>query len=406
MKNVVFVAPFFLRATLQFIHGVARLPGVKLAVISRDPVDNLPLYLREKTAAHCRLEDPFNPENIAHGVRLIEKDIGPVERVLGALEQLQIPLAEVRERLGLPGMLAPMAANFRDKSRMKDVLRDHEIPCARHYLARSPEQALAFADEVGFPLIVKPPDGSGSRNTFRINDDQEMGHYLAAHKLTPSSPSLLEEFIMGAEYTFDSVFVRGRMVWHSITRYFPSPLQAMKNPSIQWCVLTPREIGHPYFDDIRAIAERALKALGMETGLSHLEWFRRTDGSIAISEVGARPPGGQITSMHGYACDFDIHWAWARLMVFDRFDPPKREYAAGAVFLRGLGPGRVAAIEGLDRTRNALGPIIVEEKTPAIGQSASGSYEGEGYLIVRHPETSVVEKALDYILNTVRVRMA
>ena len=65
----------------------------------------------------------------------------------------------------------------------------------------------------------------------------------------------------------------------------------MRNPWIQWSVLLPREIDGPQYDDIRQVAFRALDALGMETGLSHLEWFRRKDGSIAISEVAARPPG-------------------------------------------------------------------------------------------------------------------
>ena len=38
---------------------------------------------------------------------------------------------------------------------------------------------------------------------------------------------------------------------------------------------------------------RALAALGMGTGLSHMEWFLRKDGSPVVSEVGARPPGAK-----------------------------------------------------------------------------------------------------------------
>jgi len=61
-------------------------------------------------------------------------------------------------------------------------------------------------------------------------------------------------------------------------------------------VVLPREVDHPMFDDIRDSATAALQALGQTTGLTHMEWFRRADGSIAISEVASRPPGAQITT--------------------------------------------------------------------------------------------------------------
>ncbi len=53
-----------------------------------------------------------------------------------------------------------------------------------------------------------------------------------------------------------------------------------------------------------------------------------------------------------------------------------------------------------------LGDIVVEAKIPQPGQAISGSYEGEGFVIVRHAETSVVEGALDRIITTVRVELS
>ena len=60
-----------------------------------------------------------------------------------------------------------------------------------------------------------------------------------------------------------------------------------------------------------------------------MEWFRRPDGSVAVSEVGARPPGAQITSMLCYAHDFDLYSAWAALMMDGSFDPPRAEVGRG-----------------------------------------------------------------------------
>ena len=84
---------------------------------------------------------------------------------------------------------------------------------------------------------------------------------------------------------------------------------------------------------------RGLHALGLRTGLTHMEWFRRPEGAVAISEVAARPPGAQFTSLLSYAHDIDMYAAWARLEIFGTFAPPERRYSVGAAYLRGQGDG-------------------------------------------------------------------
>jgi hypothetical protein len=143
----------------------------------------------------------------------------------------------------------------------------------------------------------------------------------------------------------------------------------------------------------------------MGTGLSHMEWFRREDGSVAVSEVAARPPGAQFTTLISYAHDMDFYRGWARLMAYETFDPPPRRYAAGIAFLRGQGQGRVRAVHGLARAQQELGPLVVEVRLPQAGQAASGSYEGEGYVVLRHPETAVVAGALQRLVRLIRVEL-
>jgi hypothetical protein len=219
-------------------------------------------------------------------------------------------------------------------------------------------------------------------------------------------PTLLEEFVSGVEHSFDSVVIGGRPSWYSISRYTPSPLEVLENPWIQWCVFLPRDVSGQEFEPIREAAFRALAALGLETGLSHMEWFRLRGERVAISEVGARPPGAQITSLLSWAHDLDFYSAWPRLMIFDEFDPPPRRHAVGAAYFRGQGTGRVRAIHGLEEAQRRFGHLVVEASLPRAGQWPSGSYEGEGYVILRHPESEVVEDALKHIVSTVKVELA
>ncbi|MYA33239.1 MAG: ATP-grasp domain-containing protein [Gemmatimonadales bacterium] len=406
MPNVAFVAPFYLPATLRFLEAAAGLAGVRLGVVTQEPLERMPASLRRSIAAHARVGDALSAEGIHVGLRGLSAELGGIDRLLGALEELQVPLGELRDGLGIEGMGAEAARNFRDKSRMKDVLRAHGLPCAGHALVRDESEAAAFSDAAGFPLIVKPPAGSGARGTFRVETPAQLRTAIAMSRPSAERPTLVEEFVVGEEHSFDAVSIGGRVVWHSINHYLPSPLEVLREPWIQWCVLLPREVDSSRYEEIRRVAGPALAALGMETGLSHMEWFRRTDGSVAISEVGARPPGAQFVTLISQAHDVDLYRAWAHLLVFDEFDPPPRPYAAGAAYLRGQGRGSVRRVAGIEEIAKDLGPLCVEWRLPRTGQAQSASYEGEGYIIVRHPRTEVVEEALKRIITRVRVELA
>ncbi len=405
-RTVVFVAPFFFDTTLHFVDAAASYPGARLALISTDPVDKLPRQIGRRLAGHWRVGNALDVDQLVEAVRGLSKKIGAVDCLLGTLEQLQEPLAMARERLGIEGMGLEAAQNFRDKARMKDVLRAAGVPCARHRLITKPSDADAFIREVGYPIVVKPPAGAGAKGTHQIGNAADMREALRRHPPHPSHPLLAEEFVQGEEHSFDGVSINGKVVWHSLTHYRPAPLEVVRNPWIQWCVLLPREVDHRRFNDIRKVAANALDALGMTTGVSHLEWFRRKDGSLAISEVGARPGGAQISRIMSYAHDFHFYRAWARLMIDGVFEPPERVYAAGAAYLRGQGEGRVRSIHGLGQAQKELGHLVVESNLPKLGQSATGSYEGEGYVILRHPQTRIVERALERLVQLVRVELA
>ncbi|MEM7350196.1 MAG: ATP-grasp domain-containing protein [Acidobacteriota bacterium] len=405
MKNVAFVAPFPFETTLRFVNAAAERSDVRLALLSQDRLEKFPADLRARLVAHRQLDNCLDPGKIKAAVESLAHQIGSVDCLLGTLEQLQVPLAEVRERLGIDGMKVDAAENFRDKAQMKNVLREAGLPCARHRLIGTESDAWKFVSDVGFPIVVKPPDGSGAKATFSVDDDDSLRAALSQNPPHPERPLLAEEFVQGTEHSFDGVSIDGELVWHSITHYTPTPLEVVRNPWIQWCVVLPREIDDPAYDDIRTVAAQSLTALGMETGVSHLEWFRRPDGSLAISEVGARPGGAQISKLMSYAHDFHFYRAWAQVMIAHTFDPPERRYAAGTAFLRGQGQGRVKAIRGLTQAQREVGPLVVETNLPRLGQSPSSSYEGDGFVILRHRETEVVKEALRRLITLIRVEL-
>jgi biotin carboxylase len=81
-----------------------------------------------------------------------------------AADELQVPIADARKRLGIDGMRAALASGIRDTSRMREKLAAAGLPIARFTRIESVEDALAFGTDIGyFPLIVKPNVGATPR---------------------------------------------------------------------------------------------------------------------------------------------------------------------------------------------------------------------------------------------------
>ena len=412
MPHVVFIAPRFLENTNRYVRAFAALDGVTLSLVSADPESAIPESLRAKVAGHYRIDNCVDAGALTQAVRALANGVGRVDRLAGALEQLQMPMAEVRDALGVEGIGSEVARNFRDKDRMKDVLRAAGVPVARSGLATSLGALRTFIERVGLPVIVKPQAGVGARATYRITSAAELDA-LAAQGVVPteSNPLQVEEFVRAREHTCETVTIKGKAVWRSGTRYFPTPLEALESPWMQYCVLLPREDDNTEHTRFHPVNDAALTALfgasastAAGTALTHMEWFLRDDGTSLVNEVGVRPPGVGIMPLMSIAHEADLWADWAELVSFDRFTPKARRWAAGAAFFRGHGGGdHIVAVEGLPEAVGAAGDELVEMRAPKVGMARAEGYEGEGWATVRSATTDGAKKALLALIDRVRI---
>src|SRR5687768_15005178 len=121
MPNAIFAAPILSENAARVIGAAARLEGVRLGVVAQDPIEKLPEPLRGVVAQHWRVADVLDVEQLAAAVEAVAERLGGVDCLFAAYEQLQVPVALVRERFGIEGMGAEAARNFRDKARMKEL---------------------------------------------------------------------------------------------------------------------------------------------------------------------------------------------------------------------------------------------------------------------------------------------
>jgi phosphoribosylaminoimidazole carboxylase (NCAIR synthetase) len=403
-RNVIFVAPFPIETTMRFVRAAAKLSDVRLLGLVHTPPEGDDARLYDDIV---RVTRPLDLQDVLEGVEVLRRRHGQPHRLIGILEPMMVQLAEARARFNIPGTRPEVADLFRDKSRMKDALRAAGLPVAKHKLIRSDADAQAFTEEVGFPMILKPPAGMGAKATFRVSSLNELLRAINGMGVSQNNPILAEEMLRGREHSMETITINGRPLTASISDYMPSCLEVLENPWIQWACVLPREENTPAQEAGRKMGAAAIQALGLDSGMTHMEWFEKADGSLAIGEIAQRPPGANITRMTGLAHDIDAYRAWARAVVDDELDAPwNRKYAVGCAYLRGMGKGRIVDVKGVHEVHEAVGKWVVEAKLPQLGANKADTYEGDGYVIVRHESTDAVRAMITKIIETVRVHYA
>ena len=179
----------------------------------------------------------------------------------------------------------------------------------------------------------------------------------------------------------------------------------VQNPWIQWVVLFPNQLDNPIYKKAQQVGFAAIRALGLQEGMTHMEWFQRPDGSVAVGEIGARPPGAQISEVTGLIHGMNVYKTWAEVMVDGVWNGPfQRKTAAALAFLRGNGQGRIVSIQGLAEAQKKMGDLVVSTKLPRVGAMRASGYEGDGWVIIQHPDTQRVKQAALELITTVKIK--
>ena len=102
MKHVVLVAPYFGPTMRTCLNAFINLKDIKLGLISNQPQDAVPASLAEGIHGHYKVDNALNPDDLERACKAFQGEWGKVDRLIGYLEHLQGPMAEVRSRLDIP----------------------------------------------------------------------------------------------------------------------------------------------------------------------------------------------------------------------------------------------------------------------------------------------------------------
>ena len=384
--NVLMVSPGYPTEINYFTRGLA-VQGARVFGIGDQPERDLPELVRQHLAGYLQVSSLLDEVAVVKQVAGW-KAAQPIEQVECLWEPGVILAAQLREKLGVKGQDVAQATVFRDKDAMKQAVAKAGIRTPKHRRATNAAECQRAAEQIGFPVIVKPIAGAGSADTFRVDSRLELDAVLA--RLGQARDVNVEEFIDAVEYTFDTICINGTIAFWNMCLYRPRPLIARQEEWISPQTIALRDVEADHLKGGREMGRAVLKALGFQTGFTHMEWYRKENGETIFGEIAARPPGARTVDCMNYASDIDLFTGWAEAVLHKRLSAQlERRYNAAIIFKRAQGAGHIRHIAGLDRLYTRFGPHIAAVELLPVGAPRRNwllTLVSDGFVVVRHPD--------------------
>jgi len=201
-------------------------------------------------------------------------------------------VACVADALGLPGIRPQDAYAATNKFVMRERLSEHNVPCPNFMRATSLEEAIFSAEELGYPVVMKPVDNMGARGVRRLDSAKELtNHFNTALSFSGffNDPAvIIEEYMSGPEISMDTIVLPDGAI-HLLTiadRHIESePCFIETGHSIP--SLLPAEQLEEAFE----VMKKAIRAIGITRGAAKAD-IKITPEGAKIGEVTARLSGG------------------------------------------------------------------------------------------------------------------
>ena len=404
MTNVVMISPGYPQEMAYFTRGLASV-GATVIGVGDQPRDALPGPAREGLThyEHVSLADEGAVVAARRGLSRHVR----IDQVECLWEPYMILAARLREAFGLPGMTVQQTLPFRDKELMKRTLDAAGIRTPWHASATTVAGIWEAAERIGYPLIVKPIAGAGSADTYRVDSAAELVEVLPLLRHVPEVS--VEEFVEAEELTYDTVCADGRILFEHVLLYRPRPLQMSMHEWVSPVAISLRDLGVPYLQGGLQMGEQVLRALGFETGFTHMEWYRKPDGEVVFGEIGARPPGVRVVDLMNFNTDGDVYAGWAEAVVHGQMRQLEHRHNVGSICKRAHGSGRITSMQGMDELLAAYGKDVILVDLLPVGaprRDWRATTIGDGIVIVRHHELQRVIEMTERFASDLRLYAA
>ncbi len=403
--NIIFVEPNFPANQREFVRALKQV-GANVVAIGESAENALDNTLNDWLVDYIQVPSVTDIDSVTRAVKFVQSRLW-VDRLEATIEAHILPIAKVRERCTIPGLTVETCFLCRDKPTMKEALRNAEVPCAASMGSGDAQEIRQFAENIGFPIIVKPRSGAGASGTSQINSFDELEQAMARAQIGQGGEVAVEEFVEGHEAFYDTITIGGQVVHEFITHYFPNVLEAMRTRWISPQFITTNRLDNSEtYDEVKFLGRRVIQALNIDTSATHMEWFFGPKG-LRFSEIGCRPPGVRTWDLYSAANDLDLYMEWANAIVHGcALGKASRRFSAGIIALRPDHDGLISHIEGLQEIQSQFGEWIIDCHLPAENtptQPVEAGYMANAWIRMKHPDYDHLRHMLDVVGKTVQV---
>ncbi|MEV5692557.1 ATP-grasp domain-containing protein [Micromonospora globbae] len=337
------------------------------------------------------MRDPTWERDLAHHV--IEADTSSEDASMAGLDswcteagetidgvftftEYAVPLAaRIAQHYGLPHIAPRVARLCRDKFAMRKALDGSGVQQPRYGLAKDSEQAVAVAEDIGFPVVVKPIIGAASVYVRRVDTVDELRENfsslqalswvaLAADPLCTrlraeyEEAMLIEEYIEGNEMSYEAIAVEGTV--HPLTIHRkPLPMTGPYFP--EYYYRTPAELPEALETQVHQTVTAAISALGINMGATHSE-VRVNEQGVFVVEVGARVGGMSVYQSVKAVTGVDMISSVSTLAMGEYPDLSVKDTGtwAGFCYFFPARAGTVARIDGMQEAQRLKGVTEID----------------------------------------------
>jgi biotin carboxylase len=325
----------------------------------------------------------------------------PLEAVVAVDDQGLLIAALSAQELGLPANDPEAVRRTRNKAAMRTALAsaaDLRQPAFR--IVRAGDDVAALADDLGWPVVVKPVSLSASRGVIRADGAAEaeaaaarVRTILEADGHPPDEPILVEQYVAGEEVAVEALLRSGGL---EVLAIFDKP-DPLTGPYFEETLyVTPSRLPAEVQAAVAEAVTVAAAAMGLSEGPVHAELRIDPEGRPWILELAARTIGGLCARTLRFAAGVTLEELVLRHALGLPIDPRRERLAAGVMMLPIPRAGRLVAVSGQDEAR-AVDHITALELSIPPGGHVRPLPEGDrylGFLFARGSTPAEVEAAL------------
>lgn len=213
--------------------------------------------------------------------------------------------AHINGFLNIPGIRPRDLDRLKKKSVMKQVFNRCSLATARGERIRDADHGRRLADEIGYPLILKPDEGVGAGSIYTVIDPDQLARLLPML----SDDYVMEAFVDAPIISYDGLTDwDGNLLFENSLTYGDGVLDYVHGKDTFFYV--DRQIP----EALTKIGRDLVKAFDIRRKFFHFEFFDVGEAYWPI-EINCRPPGGAILDMMNYSVDDDLYAAYARMIT-------------------------------------------------------------------------------------------